>query len=413
MRKIAFVALLFSVLAVPLEVFAVSLLEKVAKGIAPECHRNPQVLAKPLKAVIPAQTLIKRGPGQSCTIVGTANADLSISVVGEVAEWYVVEIPADSGGTVPLYVRKADIRVETTSGAVATATTAGLLTSQTSQPDQGAMDPSDDSAPPATKPPLALPPGVEFEKSNRRCVKPTPPGGYPDVLAEGIDATLYVPEDFAITDEAKVRETLLYGAAGVRAICGAGASDVWVKIHPIRDKPIVARSSALQFGGLSGHSEWAYGRMRYDQASGQYHLGSYQNAEDQRRKRCAPLAEFFKRTGVQSVADIKDLTANPFVYEGKKVAVRATFVEMISRNEAIFGRESFIGPVDNFVATGVPTTRFGGAKKLVLVGRVNGKGKHTMPSGQSVLIAELAFVDAYDQEIDDEDIEPAFKDSQR
>ena len=75
--------------------------------------------------------------------------------------------------------------------------------------------------------------------------------------------------------------------------------------------------------------------------------------------------EFVRRYGVQEMIDPNALTVNPFVYQGKTVAIHTHFERMVSPDTGLFANESII-------VSGLPRDLFRARSVVVLVGRVTG-----------------------------------------
>jgi hypothetical protein len=107
-------------------------------------------------------------------------------------------------------------------------------------------------------------------------------------------------------------------------------------------------------------------------------------AEEERKKQEVRKRynEFVKKNGVQAWPSGNELSANPFVYEGKTVAIRAEFKEMLTPTQGIF---------DYFVVSNIPKGLFTSSRtNVVLAGRVIGKTEVKM--GLEMSVPHLKFV---------------------
>jgi hypothetical protein len=107
-------------------------------------------------------------------------------------------------------------------------------------------------------------------------------------------------------------------------------------------------------------------------------------AEEERKKQeiRKRYNEFVKKNGVQAWPSGNELSANPFVYEGKTVAIRAEFKEMLTPTQGIF---------DGFVVSNIPKGLFtSSGTHVVLAGRVIGKTEVKM--GLEMTVPHLKFV---------------------
>lgn len=107
-------------------------------------------------------------------------------------------------------------------------------------------------------------------------------------------------------------------------------------------------------------------------------------AEEERKKQeiRKRYNEFVKKNGVQAWPSGNELSANPFVYEGKTVAIKAEFKEMLTPTQGIF---------DGFVVSNIPKGLFTArGTDVVLAGRVIGKTEVKM--GLEMSVPHLKFV---------------------
>jgi hypothetical protein len=99
--------------------------------------------------------------------------------------------------------------------------------------------------------------------------------------------------------------------------------------------------------------------------------------------------EFVKKNGVKEWPDISELSANPFVYEGQTIAIRAHFETMQTATQGIFG----VGDFSPFVVSDIPKGLFKeGGLIVVLAGKVLGKTELQVPLFGLRQVPHLKFV---------------------
>lgn len=96
---------------------------------------------------------------------------------------------------------------------------------------------------------------------------------------------------------------------------------------------------------------------------------------------------FNKKYKIQHWLTIDDLKVNPFIYEGKRVAIETTFEKMITAEKAIFG--------DDVIASDIPKGLFSKQASIILAGKVLGNEAVKTPFGGEVLLPHLKFIGAY------------------
>lgn len=105
------------------------------------------------------------------------------------------------------------------------------------------------------------------------------------------------------------------------------------------------------------------------------------NAKNETRAR---YNAFVKKNGVGQFIDSRALEANPFIYEGKTIAVQMEFSEMLTADRAIFGGILVSGTPGNlFTAKGT---------RVVLAGKVLGKTPVKTPFGGEMSVPHLRFI---------------------
>ena len=240
---------------------------------------------------------------------------------------------------------------------------------------------------------MALP-GVEYEKTNLPCPKPTQPGKTPAMRPPGVDVNMYVPDEFDMTNDAMVKQVLLFGAERYRQECGSTGATV--RVFPKSDKSFVAGKSTFGIYRRDAETttvqEWAQGDV--SSISG-LQDATYRNYERDRIRACEPVTAFYKRTKAQQYVYSGRLASNPFSFQGQIVATEARFEAMEGSNEATFDADEAA-----FHVTNVPTTRFTDSRQLLLVVRVKGLRKMQTPHGGEMSVADLSFVDAYETDDD-------------
>lgn len=106
------------------------------------------------------------------------------------------------------------------------------------------------------------------------------------------------------------------------------------------------------------------------------------NAKNEARAR---YNAFVKKNGVGQFIDSRALEANPFIYEGKTIAVQMEFSEMLTSDRASFN--------DRILVSGVPGNLFTArGTRVVLAGKVLGKTPIKTPFGGEVSVPHLRFI---------------------
>jgi hypothetical protein len=176
----------------------------------PKCNVNVRVLKSTNRQVLPAGTVFYVCPDESSTVDRRIQIPYNPDLIGELDGWREYQFRPG----IPVYAR----------------TTAA---SGKGEPVAGATAGTPVPASPTQMP--VAPRGVVLVRTNVRCPRMVVPGHAPDYVV-GPLGNLFVSEDFDLTNEAKVKEALLYGASGIRAICGAGAARFEVKLYPVSYK---------------------------------------------------------------------------------------------------------------------------------------------------------------------------------
>jgi hypothetical protein len=119
------------------------------------------------------------------------------------------------------------------------------------------------------------------------------------------------------------------------------------------------------------------------------------------------VLSFLALSGVEAYAPVKDLYANPFIYGDRVIAVPARFIQMISKNEAIFGDANDpFSPAFAHVSD-MEASRFSAATNVLLAVRVLGNKQVKTPAGGEVAAPSLQFIDSYSGDVSRLDLENA------
>ena len=115
------------------------------------------------------------------------------------------------------------------------------------------------------------------------------------------------------------------------------------------------------------------------------------NKEAQDRKAAARVifSRFAEQNHIAAWPALADIEANPFIYEGKTIGIRTSFMEMLSKDRGLFGVQEPI------LVTEIPPGRFARRAEILLAGRVMGKENVKLPFLGDVLVPHLGFVDTY------------------
>ena len=89
-----------------------------------------------------------------------------------------------------------------------------------------------------------------------------------------------------------------------------------------------------------------------------------------------------------------ELCANPFVYQGKTIAIRTFFAQMVSATSGIFIPGGF-EMVQHIVVSNIPKGLFTSSDEasIIIVGEVLGKTESTVPILGSMQVPHLKFID--------------------
>lgn len=110
-------------------------------------------------------------------------------------------------------------------------------------------------------------------------------------------------------------------------------------------------------------------------------------AEEKRRKEIRErYDEFVKKNGIKEWPSPKALSANPFIYEGRTVAIVSEFLEMMTSTQGVFEASE-----EHFVVSNIPKGLFTSKGTRVLIaGRVIGKTEVKM--GLVMTVPHLKFI---------------------
>ncbi len=112
-----------------------------------------------------------------------------------------------------------------------------------------------------------------------------------------------------------------------------------------------------------------------------------QKAEEERRKITNRRDLFTKENGVKAWPSADALQANPFVHQGKTVAILARFEEMSSATDGLFAIGS--NPI---VVSDIPSGAFTSRRWVILAGTVLGKREVQLPLLGKVAVPHLKYV---------------------
>jgi hypothetical protein len=119
--------------------------------------------------------------------------------------------------------------------------------------------------------------------------------------------------------------------------------------------------------------------------------------EKERQEALKRLNEFVSKYGVKEWPSSQALYANPFVYEGKTIAIFANFSQMVSPTQGYFlGADSKSGDFDLIVVSDIPKGLFTSKTLVILACRVLGKTEVKVPLfGGTASAPHLKFVGVY------------------
>jgi len=130
--------------------------------------------------------------------------------------------------------------------------------------------------------------------------------------------------------------------------------------------------------------------VRRQQAERSAELAAQATKQKEQADIQARSAAFVAANGVKHFVTIRQLAANPFVYQGQVVAVYAVFEQMNSATEGLFSGSEFS---DVLLVSGAPSARFTQPRSMVmLAGRVVGKQEVKLPLLGPTLVPHLSFV---------------------
>lgn len=131
--------------------------------------------------------------------------------------------------------------------------------------------------------------------------------------------------------------------------------------------------------------------------------------EEKRKDEKEKRNEFVKKNSVEEWPDISEFSVNPFIYEGKIVALRVSFREMQTATQGIFADLIGMGS-QLYVVSDIPKGMFKESGTLVLAGKVLGKTELQVPLLGLMRVPHLKFVGIhYCQDYDCNDIIPEKK----
>ena len=349
--------------------------------LRPKCNVKVQVFDAPRQSLVPPGTKLYKCPSEAGGNDGILAVEGHFKIVGEYGDWYEWEgINAKAGKYG--YFRKAGVTFKSDATAGTTTGTAAGIAS-----NSGTVGSSSRDAKTSGQPVVQFPP----------CQKNSGNGD--------LEVIVYVDEAMNMSDDASIKSIFVNAATEARQTCGRPIRHFYLRMLPkaaLTDRNRAGRYWAGADADYNQQTGTLGDLYRYYNNEGRIRENAIEQRERQKADKAekqAPLVAFFKRTHVQELVWSEKLAANPFAYEGKIVATLVTFDGMLSRTDATF---------DGLVAIGVPPTRFVDQRKqLILVGRVKGLGKYTMPVVGEVQRAQLSYVDAYTDSFESWVLEPA------
>jgi hypothetical protein len=176
-------------------------------------------------------------------------------------------------------------------------------------------------------------------------------------------------------DEAETRFSWAFGTIGTPAVPSgfvyARSTFGWDEKSGL--------SSTVQWEKLVNGPKIALERRLAYEAVERARQSEQQARERAQEAEVAPIRALMAKYKVTAIVDVIELTANPFAYKGKIVAVTAAFQRMTSETKAVFDeRGRWI------VVSGVPTGRFTARDKnysSFVVGKVLGASELKSPLG--------------------------------
>jgi hypothetical protein len=112
--------------------------------------------------------------------------------------------------------------------------------------------------------------------------------------------------------------------------------------------------------------------------------------QEERQKARTRFNEFVQKYGVQDWPRGKALSANPFLYEGKSIGIRCTFIQMQTATQGLFMIGG--GLLDIFIASNIPKGIFKMKSEVILAGRVLGTVETKLPVAGSVMVPHMKFL---------------------
>jgi ATPase subunit of ABC transporter with duplicated ATPase domains len=106
--------------------------------------------------------------------------------------------------------------------------------------------------------------------------------------------------------------------------------------------------------------------------------------------------EFVKKNGVHEWPNMNNISTNPFVYEGKTVAIASFFEEMLTSTDGVFRQGA-----NYFVVSNIPKELLTSKATVVLAGNILGKKEVKIHESGTKLIPHLSFVGTYFCQKDD------------
>lgn len=177
------------------------------------------------------------------------------------------------------------------------------------------------------------------------------------------------PENLDLSDRVSVERILKKANKYMETICGVGAYYFYVSLYqPSWD--------------IKHDNNWVvYVRFGPDFPTGHsIRIEHYQNRALERKVIAEEDAEkqriintrnaFAKKHGVQGWPELAEFSVNPFVYEGKIIAIKTLFAQMLSATEGLFQFNPFTGGI---VVSDIPKGLLTSQAEVILAGKVIGK----------------------------------------
>ena len=150
------------------------------------------------------------------------------------------------------------------------------------------------------------------------------------------------PSDFGevlllFEDDSKLRGALNAAAEKAIARCAGVRPATSVRIVIYYESARLIAETAIPIRNWTVRENWIAQRLKAEVRAEEQKLSAIAKAKEDRKGREAIRAAFISKYGVQTWTNQQLISANPFPYRDKIVALRADFHKMISATEALFG----------------------------------------------------------------------------